>query len=235
MPAETQVRQTAQFARIARRPNGTFKLAGFVLASCLAALDASAAVLFSESFTGYTGTNSPPAGWVNFNDLGIGADSSQSSFWLTSGNQTGISPEGDLYYVRVAVTASTGEGLARSITGLVVGQQYTVSFYNAASTAFGGTDARWDVFLDTTLIGSSAIASAATGIWQSNSLTFTAATTTHQIGFRGRGFQNSLLDLVVISDSVPVPEPASFSLLGAGLLGGFVLRSRNRSRSAGRS
>ena len=180
---------------------------------------ASAAIIFSDGFTGYTGINTPPVGWVQFNDHGAGVDGAQSSFWLGSGNTTSLSPEGDLDYVRSNTSGLTGEGLAISISGLITGQQYTISFFNAASVAFAGGDSFWDVFLDGGVIGSSAVASVSTLAWLSNSIMFSATSSSHQIGFRGRNGINALLDTVVVADATSVPEPGTLGLLGAGLLG----------------
>ena len=70
---------------------------------------ASAGIIFSDSFTGFTGINSPPTGWSQFNDAGLGVDGAQSTFWLASGNTTGSSPEGDVDYVRAFTSGLTGE------------------------------------------------------------------------------------------------------------------------------
>ncbi|MFC1750583.1 PEP-CTERM sorting domain-containing protein [Pseudomonadota bacterium] len=181
---------------------------------------ASATVLFSDSFTGYTGVNVAPAGWTEFSDGGIGTDAAQSSWWQSTANTTGSSPEGDADYVRAYTNGSLGEGLAITLAGFSIGQQYSISFFNAASVAFSGGDSFWDVFIDGSVIASSALASVSTLAWESNFLTFTATSAMHQIGFRGRGGVNALLDAVVVADAgVAVSAPATLTLMALGLMG----------------
>lgn len=185
---------------------------------------AQATPIFSDNFIGYTAINTPPAGWTQFNDTGLGVDASQSFFWQTSGNTTGPSPDGDIYYVRAQTSGLSGEGMEISLSLFTPGMQYSISFFNAASTAFSGGDSFWEVFVDGSSIGNSLVASASTLAWESNSLLFTATSPTHSLGFRGRNGANALLDGVVVE---LVPEPGTLLLAGLGLTGlAFLGRRR---------
>jgi hypothetical protein len=148
---------------------------------------ASAAPLFTDSFTGFDLVNLPPTGWSDFSTNGAGVDGAQSGgFWPDSGNLVGPSPEGDADYVRAFTISFEAEGLSVQISGFDIGQQYEISFYSASSNAFDGGPTSWDVFLDGIVIGSSAVGSVSTLLWDTNSIYFTASSGVQTIGFRAK-------------------------------------------------
>ncbi|WP_374662122.1 hypothetical protein [Inhella sp.] len=192
-----------------------------VLSGILVIQTPAIAATFSEGFAGYKGLNEPPSGWSQFNDAGLGVDSSQSLFWLESGNTTGLSPEGDQFYVRAYVVGATGEGMTTLVSGLVAGQHYSLTFYNASSSAWGRGATYWDVFLNGTYFASSAIASDVNPTWHLNSFEFTATSSTIELGLRGRGVTaelpgSALIDYVQITSAVP--EPGTVALWVGALL-----------------
>lgn len=154
----------------------------------------------------------------------------------------------------------------QNIAGLVAGQTYTLSFWQAAgqqSGFSGATTEQWKVFLgngNVTLTGpdnngiygvsaagnveadSTLMNTPSKGVtdWQEVTLSFVAPTTgTDTLTFLawGNGGSNANLPPTVFLAGVntpsKAPEPASLSLLAAGLLGlGGVVRRRRAKRNA---
>ncbi len=157
---------------------------------------------------------------------------------ITSPNGTAnwfVVSDGDPTYVRT---------INQTLNGLEAGQQYDVSFYQAAGQQYnflGGTTERWQVSLG----GSSQLSAimspvqpggpglsggTATAVsdWQKQTLTFTASAPSEVLSFLAVGAPNgkppfSLLTGVSV-DAVTVPEP--FTILGTMTAVGFGVRLR---------
>jgi hypothetical protein len=151
----------------------------------------------------------------------------------------------------------------QQISGLTIGQQYDLSFWQAAGQQQGFTGAtteQWRVFLgndpvtltcvpgscsvdpntnqeqDSTLMNTP---SQGVSPWQQVTMTFTATAASEALTFLAWGNGGSTVNLpptVFLAgvNSPAVPEPATLSLLGVGLigLGGTVLRQRSKRKAA---
>jgi hypothetical protein len=129
--------------------------------------------------------------------------------------------------------------ISQTLTGLTVGQAYTVSFWWAGAQQSGFTGAtteQWNVSFGGTTQSTPAIDNANHGFtgWVQQTFTFIADNTTDTLSFLAVGTPTgkppfSLLDGVSVN---PVPEPSTVVLMGIGLVGVGVVRMRRRARSA---
>jgi hypothetical protein len=200
------------------------------------------------SFTNFT---PPPDGsnafysTLNNSDLSGWQTTSGYSFVVTAAQATGgfNGPSGGVsFYGPITASPDGGYFLAAdggyqtgytytSVSGLTAGNQYSVSFYQAAAqqTGYSGaTTDYWQVGLGTTYGSSTFInatlmsdASQSSVGWQLQTLTFTAVASTEILSFMAVGTPTgqppfALLDGVTITQAVP--EPASLTLMAAGLL-----------------
>jgi hypothetical protein len=131
---------------------------------------------------------------------------------------------------------------SQTISGLTVGRQYHLSFYQAAgqqSSGHGGTTERWSVSFgdDTQLSSRYHLPNAGVGPWQQQFMTFTATGTSEVLSFLATGTPHgappiSFLDGVSLVGGAP--EPAEWALLLAGFgLVGATLRRRGEAVAVG--
>ncbi|CDG84684.1 PEPxxWA-CTERM sorting domain-containing protein [Janthinobacterium agaricidamnosum] len=128
--------------------------------------------------------------------------------------------------------------ISQSVSGLVSGQQYTLSFSYAAAqqSGFSGDNAinYWEVVLGQSAaqqtVSLSNTSQGFTG-WKQASMTFTATDSTELLSFMAKGGPNGappfmLLDSVSLVSAVPEPSTWGMMLVGVGMLGFMVRRRR---------
>ena len=159
--------------------------------------------------------------------------------------------DGDLYlsvYGPFAATSPDGgnfvemdgdprysSAITQTITGLVAGHHYAVTYYQAAGQQKGfngATTERWDVKLGTQskLSDKYSLVSHGVGPWEAQRAVFTATATSEVLSFLAVGTPNgkppmSFLDGVSLQADVPEPATWAMMLAGFGVVG-FALRRR---------
>ncbi len=129
--------------------------------------------------------------------------------------------------------------LSQTLSGLVAGKSYQVSFYQAAGqqSGFSGiTTEWWSVSLGRSSQATPVMTTPSHGFigWSQVSLNFVATATSEVLGFLAQGTPSGEPPFVAldgISVTQAVPEPATFALLGAGVLGMLAVRGRRRRRA----
>jgi len=149
-------------------------------------------------------------------------------FWVNPGP----SPDGG-NYVAIDGDQNFSVPFTQTVTGLTPGERYSISFYQAAAQQMGfdgATTERWSVSLGASPVQLTTLMTnanhGAVG-WMRQTLSFTAANATELLKFVAVGTPNGLPPFVLldgVSIAVAVPEPASFALIGLGLLALPALR-----------
>ena len=147
----------------------------------------------------------------------------------------GASTDGGTF-VHGLAEGNSDEGVAQDITGLIIGQAYTISFEQSISNRSGfnaaGDTGDWLVTFGGTTKSSSAMTTPtlnSTFSWQDQTLIFIATATTQQIKFVANNITGTRVDLGLdgVSIVAAVPVPATVWLFASGLLG-LVGAARHR-------
>lgn len=135
------------------------------------------------------------------------------------------------------------EPLTQTITGLVPGETYRVSFYWAAAqqSGFDGpTTDQWLVSLGSNMQATSIASLPSHGFspWKAEAFDYVATSNSEVLSFLASGTPTglppfALLDGVTMNlvPQANVPEPAAFASLGLGVLGFGVFARRRRARA----
>jgi hypothetical protein len=127
------------------------------------------------------------------------------------------------------VNGNTFDTITQSVTGLVVGNSYMLSWAYGDRSGSGAQQLK--VLFGNTLIGVDRGTGA--GTWTSNAVLITATSTTETLAFQainvgGNPSVGNEIDDVSLVNTTPVPEPGTFVLLAVGLVGLGFARFRRR-------
>lgn len=146
----------------------------------------------------------------------------------------GPSPDGG-NFVAIDGVAAYSTPLTQTITDLVIGRSYTLSFYQAAAQQYGfdgPTTERWQVSLGSESYSSTLMNNANHGYvnWMRQTMTFTPQSTSAVLTFLAVGTPSGLPPFVLL-DGVSIretanPEPSTIALLGLG--GAFLVYRKRR-------
>jgi hypothetical protein len=191
--------------------------------------------------TGYNFIFSP----TNFaNGTGVTGVNGALQLWGSgngSANGLGASPDGGNFIAADGVY-ETG-AITQMISGLNVGQTYTLTFYYAGAQQYnysGATTEGWQVSFGGSTQTTNMLSNSSHGFtgWVFQSFNFVADNTSDLLSFLALGTPNgeppfTLLDGVSINGitNQVVPEPSSVMMLGLGLLGFGAIGLRRRRRA----
>jgi hypothetical protein len=123
--------------------------------------------------------------------------------------------------------------ISQTITGLKVGDSYSLAFYQGAAqqeTDSGATTEQWQVTFGTKVDTSRLMNNASEGTvaWNAQSMFFIATSATETLTFLALGTPQNEPPVVLLADVAltDIPEPTGFTLLAAGIFGLVVLRRR---------
>jgi hypothetical protein len=125
---------------------------------------------------------------------------------------------------------------SQTISGLTIGDRYTLSFWQAAGQQYGftgPTTERWSVSFggDTQLSALFSLPEAGVGPWEKQTMTFTASAESQVLSFLAQGTPGgappiSFLDGVSLTAAVPEPATWAMMITGFGAVGGALRRKR---------
>jgi hypothetical protein len=168
-----------------------------------------------------------------------GSSTSSSGGYAVYAGLPASSPDGG-NFVQMDGDSNYNSPIYQLITGLTVGQQYTLTFYQAAGQQqgyTGTTTEQWAVYFQTGTTGTPqlsdkyTLASQTVGAWQKQTMTLTATATSEYLAFLAVGTPagmppTSFLDGVSLTAAVPEPATWAMMLVGFGAMGVAARRRR---------
>ena len=160
----------------------------------LSLLSLSAQVILNGGVENWSpiGYNVAPTNWTNFTSQGLGPDPIPFGF---SAGDLPVPLEGS-FALRVYSLTTGGEGFSQVIN-LSPGSTYTITaqvkknLWNGSWTV----DGLWEVYIDGAVVTTWPVANQ--NIWETRSVTFTAAVAATTIGFRGRSLGPGYASLAI--------------------------------------
>jgi hypothetical protein len=161
-----------------------------------------------------------------------GYNNGSEKLWSMAASPTGGS--GNFIALDGDPSVGGGGSISQTMTGLTIGTDYTVTFDWATGqlqSRSGATTDKVQVTLGNESFTTAVVsdASQSSTPWLQQSFTYEATSTTETLSFLAQGTPSGLPPMVALDgvSMVGVPEPASFALMGAGLvLLGLVYRRR---------
>ena len=204
------------------------------LAALLVASSAHAAssIVVNGSLTDDIANNGVPSGWTIFDgspDVMDALNNVGVEGLLNFGASPATSPDGGTW---VGIGSDVGyvERFGQTLSGLTIGQRYTVSWsagnfgYSLGSTSYLGSNAI-DVLIDGASIGTGATLALGSA-WSSQSLTFAATSASQLISFKLATSNKAYLSIDGISVTAAVPEPGTWLMMAMGLCAVGMVRAR---------
>jgi hypothetical protein len=201
----------------------------------------------STALPGWTLNSTPNSSGINcliyntgptYTMCGPGYASPTQSSNVTFAVFPGYSPAGG-NFLGADSSPSYNRSISQSVSGLVVGQQYSLSFYQAGAQQqgyVGATTDMWQVTFGSSTKNSTVMSVPQQGdaAWNSQSMIFTATSTSQLLTFLAIGTPSNANPPFALLDGVSliqVPEPASIALMGFGVAGIAGLRRRRARRT----